>query len=158
MAHGRWYPTLVTLDDGRILAATGLDEGFANNHNQAIEIYSPQTNTWEVKHFAPGFPGLPLYAHLFLLRDGKIFFSGGRMDDNLNVQPCVIDLTQNPVTTQAVNDLLDPVLRNQSASVILPPAQDQKIMIMGGGPAGKENETDSTGMASIVDFNAAQPT
>jgi hypothetical protein len=32
MAHGRWYPTLITLDDGRILATTGLDEGFANNH------------------------------------------------------------------------------------------------------------------------------
>ena len=158
MAHGRWYPTLITMDDGRILTVTGLDEGFANNHNQALEIYSVATDTWEVKHFAQGFPGLPLYAHTFLLKDGKVFFSGGRMDDNLDVQPCLFDPTENPVNTQTINDLLDPVLRNQSASVILPPAQDQKIMIMGGGPAGKENQADSTGMVSIVDFNAAQPT
>jgi Domain of unknown function (DUF1929) len=128
-----------------------------NPPNQALEIYFAATDTWELKHFAPGFPGLPLYAHLFLLRDGKVFFSGGRMDDELCVQPCLFDPTQNPVNTQPVNDLLDPVLRNQSASVILPPAQDQKIMIMGGGPAGKENQADSTGMVSIVDFNAAQP-
>ncbi len=157
MAHGRWYPTLITLADGRLLATTGLDEGFANNHNQTLEIYSAATDTWELKHFAPGFPGLPLYAHLFLLKDGKVFFSGGRMDDELDVQPCLFDPNQNPVHTQPVNDLLDSVLRNQSASVILPPAQDQKIMIMGGGPAGKQNQTDSTGMASIVDFNAAHP-
>ncbi|WP_411725389.1 galactose oxidase-like domain-containing protein [Methyloglobulus sp.] len=157
MAHGRWYPTLVTLADGRVLATTGLDEGFANNHNQAVEIYSTVTDTWEVRHFTAGFPGLPLYAHLFLMRDGRIFFSGGRMDDDLGVQPCIFDITQNPVPTQPVNDLLDPVLRNQSASVILPPAQDQKIMIMGGGPTGKQNQTDATGMVSIVDLTTETP-
>jgi Domain of unknown function (DUF1929) len=156
MAHGRWYPTLVTLDDGRLLATTGLDEGLANDHNQSLEIYSAATDTWELKHFAPGFPGLPLYAHLFLLKNGNVFFSGGRMDDELGVQPCLFDPNQNPVHTQLINDLLDPVLRNQSASVILPPAQDQKIMIMGGGPAGKANQADSTGMVSIVDFTAGQ--
>jgi hypothetical protein len=157
MAHGRWYPTLTNLGDGRVLATTGLDEA-GNDHNQALEIYSSVTNTWEVKNFVPGFPGLPLYAHLFLLQDGRIFFSGGRMDDPLQVQPCIFDLTKTPVPTQAVPDLLDPVLRNQSASVLLPPAQDQKVMIIGGGPVGKEDKTDATDKVSIVDLKAANPT
>jgi hypothetical protein len=52
---------------------------------------------------------------------------------------------------------LDPVLRNQSASVILPPAQDQKVMIFGGGPASKENKTDATDKVSIVDLKNANP-
>lgn len=156
MAHGRWYPTLTNLGDGRVLATTGLNEA-GNEHNQALEIYSSTTNTWEVKNFAPGFPGLPLYAHLFLLQDGRIFFSGGRMDDALQVEPCIFDLTQNPVPTQPVPDLLDPVLRNQSASVLLPPAQDQKVMIIGGGPQGKEDKTDATDKVSIVDLKAANP-
>ena len=108
-------------------------------------------------HFAPGFAGLPLYAHLFLLQDGRIFFSGGRMNDALQTEPCVFDLKQNPVPVQPVPDLLDPVLRNQSASVLLPPAQDQRVMIMGGGPVGKEDKTDATDKVSIVDLKAANP-
>jgi hypothetical protein len=157
MAHGRWYPTLITLGDRRILATTGLNEE-GNAHNQALEIYSATTDTWQLLHFAPGFPGLPLYAHLFLMADGRIFFSGGRMDDPLHVDPCVIDITKNPAQTQPVPDLLDPVLRNQSASVILPPAQDQKVMVIGGGPVGKENKTDATDKVSIVDLKKAHPT
>jgi hypothetical protein len=156
MQHGRWYPTLIPLGNGRILASTGLNEA-GNGHNQALEAYSAATNTWQAQNFAPGFPGLPLYAHLFLLKDGKVFFSGGRMDDPLQVDPCIIDLTQQPVQTTPVPDLLDPVLRNQSASVLLPPAQDQRVMIMGGGPVGKEDKTDATGMVSMVDLNAANP-
>ncbi len=156
MAHGRWYPTLTNLGDGRVLATTGLNEA-GNQHNQTLEIYSSTTNTWQIKNFAPGFPGLPLYAHLFLLQDGRIFFSGGRMDDPLQVEPCLFDLTQNPVPTKPVPDLLDPVLRNQSASVLLPPAQAQKVMIIGGGPQGKEDKTDATDKVSIVDLKAANP-
>lgn len=156
MAHGRWYPTLINLGDGRVLATTGLNEA-GNDHNQALEIYSSTTDTWEVKHFAPGFPGLPLYAHLFLLQDGRVFFSGGRMDDPLQVEPCLFDLTKNPVPTQPVPDLLDPVLRNQSASVLLPPAQEQKVMIIGGGPVGKPDKTDATDKVSIVDLKAVNP-
>lgn len=55
MQHGRWYPTLTTLGDGRVLATTGLNE--AGNHNQALELYSAATNSWQQKGFAPGFRG-----------------------------------------------------------------------------------------------------
>jgi hypothetical protein len=59
MAHGRWYPTLITLGDGRALAATGLTEDFANPHNNTLEIYDPAGNNWHLLHFGGGFPGLP---------------------------------------------------------------------------------------------------
>src|SRR5678815_1928717 len=37
MAHGRWYPTLTTLGDGRVMTFSGIDEtGVTNN---AVEIY-----------------------------------------------------------------------------------------------------------------------
>ena len=156
MQHGRWYPTLISLGDGRVLATTGLNE-HGDGHNQTVEFYHPEHGTWQVKHFADGFPGLPLYAHLFLLADGRVFFSGGRMDDPLNVQPSILDLTHTPVTTHPVPDLLDPDVRNQSASVLLPPAQDQRVMIMGGGPVGKQDKTDATDAVSIVDLSADHP-
>ncbi len=156
MQHGRWYPTLITMGDGRVLATTGLNEA-GNGHNQAVELYSAATDAWQQLHLPGEFPGLPLYAHLFLMQDGRVFFSGGRMDDPMQVEPCVLNLTQNPVGLTFVPDLLDPVLRNQSASVLLPPAQDQKVLIMGGGPVGKEDKTDATGMVSLVDLNVPHP-
>jgi hypothetical protein len=100
---------------------------------------------------------LPLYAHLFLLDDGRVFFSGGRMDDPLDVQPCILDVAHNPVTTAPVPDLLEPDMRNQSASVLLPPAQEQRVMIVGGGPVGKPDKTDATDAVSIVDLSGPQP-
>ena len=108
-------------------------------------------------HFPAGFPGLPLYAHLFLLADGRVFFDGGRMDDELEVDPCVIDLTHEPVQTAVVGGMAGGAMRNQSASVLLPPAQDQRVMIIGGGPAGKPNKTDAIDDVDIVDFKAAIP-
>src|SRR5215204_2521880 len=156
MEHGRWYPTLTTLADGRVLATTGLTEtGFA--HNQTLELYSAAEDTWRVRLVQPGFPGLPLYAHNFLLADGRVFFSGGRMDDPLDVEPAILDLARDPVTAQPVPDLLDPDFRNQSASVILPPAQDQRVMVCGGGPVGKPDQTDATGAVSIVDLTQPDP-
>ena len=156
MAHGRWYPTLTALADGRILATTGLNEN-GDGHNQQLEFYTAATDAWTAKEFVGGFAGLPLYAHLFLLADGRIFFSGGRMDDPLDVQPCIFDPSQTPVPTNAVPDLLEPDFRNQSASVLLPPAQDQRVMVIGGGPVGKQDQTDATGAVSIADLTEADP-
>jgi hypothetical protein len=156
MAHGRWYPTLVALADGRILATTGLNEA-GNGHNQQLEVYDMDADGWEARNFAGGFPGLPLYAHLFLLADGRVFFSGGRMDDPLDVQPSIFDIAQDPVPAQPVPDLLAPDVRNQSASVLLPPAQDQRVMVIGGGPVGKQDQTDATDAVSIADLKAADP-
>jgi Domain of unknown function (DUF1929) len=157
MAHGRWYPTLITLADGRALAATGLTEDFANPHNPTLEIYDPAANAWQVLHFDGGFPGLPLYAHLFLLADGRIFFDGGRMDDELAVDPCIINLDHQPVVTTTVFGMAGGGMRNQSASVLLPPAQEQKVMIMGGGPAGKPNLTDAIDNVDVVDLKQPNP-
>jgi hypothetical protein len=157
MAHGRWYPTLITLGDGRALAATGLTEDATNPHNNTLEIYDPAANTWQVLHFDGAFPGLPLYAHLFQLADGRIFFDGGRMDDDLQVDPCIIDFTRHPLKTIPVHGMAGGGMRNQAASILLPPAQDQRVMIIGGGPAGKPNKTDAIDNVDLVDLKDANP-
>ena len=159
MAHGRWYPTLISLADGRVLAASGLTEA-GNALNETLEIFSPANNTWKLQHIGGNpvdFQGLPLYAHLFLLKDGRVFFSGGRMDDARPTAPCIINLAPNPAQTHAVPDLLEPDFRNQSASVLLPPAQAQRVMVIGGGPVGKPDKRDATDKVSIVDLNAPNP-
>jgi hypothetical protein len=157
MAHGRWYPSLITLGNGHALIATGLTEDLANPHNNTLEIYDPGTNRWQMLHFDGGFTGLPLYAHIFLMADGRIVFDGGRMDDNLQVDPCIIDLTHDPVHLTVLPGMEGGGMRNQSASVLLPPAQNQRVMIMGGGPAGKPNKTDAIDNVDIVDLTNANP-
>jgi len=48
MAHGRWYPTLVTLADGRVFTVTGLDEyGVING---LLEIYDPNSGSWSISY------------------------------------------------------------------------------------------------------------
>lgn len=76
------------------------------------------------------------------------------MDDSSPVAPCLLDITTNPVQIMPVQGLHDPASRNQSASVLLPPAQDQKVVILGGGT---EGSTDATTSVDIIDFRAAKP-
>jgi hypothetical protein len=100
---------------------------------------------------------LPLYAHLFLTQDGRIFFSGGRMDDPMDAHPGLFDITHDPVPFAPMGDLQAPFRRNQSASVILPPVQDQRVMVSGGGPPEKADTTHATDLVSIVDLRGAHP-
>jgi hypothetical protein len=89
------------------------------------------------------------------MADGRVFFSGGRMDDGRPQQAGILDLAQQPVGFQPVKALLDGVVRNQSSSVLLPPAQHQQVMIIGGGP-GME-QANATGHTETVDLTEAAP-
>lgn len=47
MAHGRWYPSVITLADGSVLAASGLVEKVqqgVDQHSRTLEIYQPATS------------------------------------------------------------------------------------------------------------------
>ncbi|HKU50593.1 MAG TPA: galactose oxidase-like domain-containing protein [Nitrososphaera sp.] len=48
MAHGRWYPTLVELDDGKVQVVAGYDEfGY---HNLLTEIFAPDSESWTISY------------------------------------------------------------------------------------------------------------
>ena len=69
-AHGRWYPTLTTLADGRVMTFSGLNEtnGATNN---AVEIYTVGLG-WSQEYMAPWNP--PLYPRMHLFRTARSFF------------------------------------------------------------------------------------
>jgi hypothetical protein len=152
MHGGRWYPTLVTLGTGRIYATAGIDET-ASQMNTSPEVFTTVGPQWIER---PPTDPWPTYPALFLTRGGKLFYSGG------NVFPAVFGITLPPpgfldVRTgnlMPVGGLTHPEARDQSASVLLPPAQDQRVMIMGGGslPSG-----DSLDSVDIIDLSAASP-
>jgi len=68
MAKARWYPTVLTLADGRILAVSGL------GGTAPIEIYDPVGNAWTVVAGGDHAFG-ELYPSLHLLPSGDIFYS-----------------------------------------------------------------------------------
>ena len=164
MAHGRWYPTLVTLGNGRILAVSGLDEN--GDLNRLPEIYAPSTG-WIA--FSQLTSKLPLYSHLFLLSNGKLFYSGAQFRASNKVPPRLLTLPTDfnkPIIEQQVSGLQDPDSGDQAGSVLLPPAQDQRVMIIGGGN-GRQQMLDGSsnpvfGMATkrvnIVDLKSGNPT
>ena len=62
------------MSDGTILAASGLDERFGRN-NTLERNTDPDHSAWvKTRDFH-----LPLYPHLFQLRDGRLFFTGGKV-------------------------------------------------------------------------------
>ncbi len=159
MTDGRWYPTLVALGNGNILIAAGLDKN--GNSNRSLEIFKPDTGNGTIGTLGlppVGFETLPAYPHLFLLQDGSIFFSGGKMDDKTSTAPpYLLNLALNPIGVKVVNGLTFPNSRNQSTSILLPPAQAQRVMIIGGAtPEGEENATDSVNIIDLSTLAAAR--
>jgi len=139
MTHGRWYPAVITLGDGRVLAAAGLDET-GHGVNNALDSYFIASDRWQ-QLAMPHKLELRSYAHLYLLADGSVCYAGGHMDD-APLDPFCLDLTRSPATKTPIKKLARVDARDQCSSVLLPPAQDQKIMIIGGAKAAGPDDDD----------------
>jgi galactose oxidase-like protein len=154
-AHGRWYPTLTELGDGRMMTTSGLDEN--GNTNNSSEIYTAGQG-WGAE--IPGNPtglanagftfGFPLYPRMHLLPTGQVFYSA----------PSSATLIFNP-GNQTWGFLAWTIYggavaeRTYGSSVLLPltPANnyDPKVMIMGG-------DNPATNTTEIIDLGQISPT
>ncbi|MGP4112027.1 galactose oxidase-like domain-containing protein [Streptomyces sp. 4N509B] len=151
MREARWYPTLTALPDGRVLTVSGLDE-VGEVVPGVNEIYDPETRTWSEgpeRYF-------PTYPALFLTQGGDIFYTGsnagyGPADEGR--EPGIWDLTTNTFTP--VGGLTDADQLETSASLLLPPAQDQRFMVLGGGGVGETSR--STGRTAVIDLTEDEP-
>jgi hypothetical protein len=77
MHHGRWYPTLVTLPNGTLFVASGVERLIYNTQLTNVrqtERFDPATGAW-AENGPMGEASLPLFARLHLLPDGKVFYS-----------------------------------------------------------------------------------
>jgi hypothetical protein len=142
-AHGRWYPTTLELNDGRILTFSGLDEN--GNTNQSLEIYTANGNsaTKSDEYVSPWAP--PLYPRMHLLPSGQIFYSASTSDSHL-FDPSTNSWVSNPRLEGTPGTPPSTVAwtiygggdeeRTYGSSVLLPltPANhySPKVMILGG--------------------------
>ncbi|MET8506386.1 galactose oxidase-like domain-containing protein [Streptomyces sp. NPDC004787] len=151
MKDARWYPTLVTLQDGRVLAVSGLNDvgDVVPGDN---EIYDPKTKKWSKGPFRY----FPTYPALFLTKGGKLLYTGsnaGYGPADKGRKPGLWDLEKNSFTT--LPGLSDADQLETSASLMLPPAQDQKVMVLGGGGVGES--PNSTARTAVVDLSKDSP-
>jgi len=142
MAHGRWYPTVTTLGDGRVMTFSGLKE--SGGTNTAVEIYSVDSG-WSQEYPAGWTP--PLYPRMHLNTDGRVFYSGSTRSSRF-FNPATGAWTAVVATTNYGST------RTYGTSVMLPltPANGYRprVMILGGG-------NPSTATTEIIDLSAATP-
>lgn len=130
--EGHWYPTLTALGDGDVWMGGGLKEDTTGAVN--TEHWDTRAGTWLGTGQVPQtWSYWGLYPHMFLLADGRLFYSGGHVFGNGLPGSGASIYDRQAATVADVPGLRSKDLRDQSASVLLPPAQDQKVMITGGG-------------------------
>jgi hypothetical protein len=150
----RWYPTLVGLKDGNVLAVSGLNQ-FGQWINGQSEIFNPQTKTWRLDPRLK--KAFPTYPSLYLMPDGDLFFTGASTGYGPAKGPDRTPGIWNPRTNafRPVPGIRDPNLLETAGSVLLPPAQRQRYAIVGGGGVGESAK--STGRIDIVDLDSKDP-
>src|SRR5437870_7750256 len=140
MAHGRWYPTVTTLGDGRVMTFSGLTE--TGGTSTTVEIYTPGS-VWSQEYAAGWTP--PLYPRMHLMPNGNVFYSGSGTGSRIfntstNTWSGIVATTNSPVT------------RTYGTSVLLPltPANGYRprVMIFGGG-------NPATATTEIIDLGAS---
>jgi len=142
MAHGRWYPTVISLSDGSLMTFSGLDEN--GNTNTTVEIFKAGTG-WSSPVTAPWTP--PLYPRLHLLPGGKVFYSGSTTSSSI-FDPATQTWTLNVAQTNFSST------RTYGTSVLLPltlaSGHKPVVMIMGG-------SNPATATTELIDLSAATP-
>jgi hypothetical protein len=154
MNDGHWYPSATVLGNGDVLSFGGLKEDStgsvtAERWSQAEQRWLP---TWQVKQ-TWSFWGL--YPSMILLQDGRLFYSGSHVFGN-NIPgtgAAIYDYDANTITQ--VPGLQKKDERDQSASVLLPPAQDQKVLTIGGGNI--DSNPQANRLTDVIDLKQPNP-
>ncbi|WP_225632032.1 galactose oxidase-like domain-containing protein [Streptomyces solaniscabiei] len=154
MNDGHWYPSATVLGNGDVISFGGLREDStgsvtAERWSDAQQKWLP---TWQVNQT---WSYWGLYPSMILMQDGRLFYSGSHVFGN-NIPgtgSAIYDYDANTVTQ--VPGLQDKDVRDQSASVLLPPAQDQKVLTIGGGNI--DSNPDANRLTDIIDLKQPNP-
>lgn len=154
--QGHWYPTLTKLENGNIWSVGGYDnrDGVAKGAT-AVEMFDSAASRWlpssatvQTNRYWGTYP------HFYLLANGNLFFTGAYTFGNSPTSTGSVVHNWRNGTSGDITGLRDRQLRDQAGSVLLPPAQNQTFMIVGGGSTDRGGSTNSV---DLINMNAATP-
>ncbi|MDN3247679.1 galactose oxidase early set domain-containing protein [Streptomyces sp. ZSW22] len=155
MNDGHWYPSATILGNGDVISFGGLRED--STGSVTAELWSDEQQkwlpTWQVNQT---WSYWGLYPSMILMQDGRLFYSGSHVFGN-NIPgtgSAIYDYGANTITE--VPGLQRKDERDQSMSVLLPPAQDQKVLTIGGGNI--DSNPDANRLTDIIDLKQPDPT
>ncbi|MGH7391481.1 MAG: BACON domain-containing protein [Candidatus Rokuibacteriota bacterium] len=140
MAFARWYPTVTTLPDGRMLVTSGSD-ACESCPVPTPEIYDPRTNTWSQLSGA-SLP-LPLHPMMFVLPNGRVVVAGSVEQAIVTRQ---LDVAAQTWTT------VDPAIADGHSAVMYLPGK-----IMKSGMAGVVGQSAAPAAATTYVLDMTQP-
>ena len=151
MNYARWYPTLAELGNGMVMAMSGLNGQGQITMNS--ELFNPSSRRW----CQGPVHGFPTYPATFLTENGQLFFTGSNAGYGPATAAWRTPGFWNVRTNifRPVPGLADPQDLETSASVLLPPAQKQTLMVLGGGGVGQSDS--STARTALIDVAAPDP-
>ena len=155
--QARWYPTLVRAGNpNTVIAVSGLNQ--SGNINPGVtEEFSQKTLKWTVAKIP--LREFPTYPALFQTAwKGWLFWSGantGYGSDSLTGarQPGMWNFQTGQFVP--IHGLPQPQDNETAGTIMLPPAQEQTFMFIGGGGVG--DTTEDTARTAIVDLNTNNP-
>lgn len=151
---GHWYPSATELGNGDVISFGGLRED--STGSVTAERWSAAQQQWlPLWQVNQTWSYWGLYPSMILMQDGRLFYSGSHVFGNgtPGTGSAIYDYDANTVT--AIPGLQDKDERDQSASVLLPPAQDQKVLTIGGGNI--DSNPEANRLTDIIDLKAANP-
>ncbi len=154
MNDGHWYPSATIMGNGDVLSFGGLRED--STGSVTAELFSQEEQQWQpLWKVNQTWSYWGLYPSMILMQDGRLFYSGSHVFGN-NIPgtgAAIYDYDANTVTQ--VPGLQNKDQRDQSASVLLPPAQDQKVLTLGGGNI--DSNPDANRLTDVIDLKQPDP-
>ncbi|MFE3827153.1 galactose oxidase-like domain-containing protein [Streptomyces sp. NPDC059092] len=154
MNDGHWYPSATLMGNGDVLSFGGLREDStgsvtAERWSATEEKWLP---AWQVNQT---WSYWGLYPSMILMQDGRLFYSGSHVFGNgtPGTGSSVYDYDANTVTD--IPGLRNKDERDQSASVLLPPAQDQRVLTIGGGNI--DSNPEAGRLTDLIDLKDPNP-
>lgn len=154
MHDGHWYPSATVLGNGDVISFGGLKED--STGNVTAEKFSAAQNRWlPINQVNQTWSYWGLYPSMILMQDGRLFYSGSHVFGNgtPGTGASIYDYDRNTITD--VPGLQNKDERDQSASVLLPPAQDQRVLTIGGG--NNERNPVANRLTDIIDLKEPSP-
>ena len=151
---GHWYPSATLLGNGDVISLGGLGED--SSGTVATEYYSAAQNRWlGLNEANQTWRFWGLYPAMILMQDGRLFYTGSHTFGNglPGTGASIYDYATGSVTD--VPGLQNKDQRDQSMSVLLPPAQSQKVITLGGGNI--ETNPDANRLTDLIDLTQAAP-